>query len=106
MAIPIVETVRERILDALRDVYDPELGVNVVDLGLVYGVEVDEQGVATITMTLTTQGCPMHESLGAGVAAAVGTVPGVIGGQIHIVFDPPWDPSRMTDEGRRLLGYW
>ena len=90
---------------ALHNVYDPELGVNIVDLGLVYGIDVRDDGYVLVTMTLTTPGCPMHASIGEGVGAALGTVPGITGGDIHIVFDPPWEPSMMTPEGRRELGF-
>lgn len=95
-----------QIYDALHNVYDPELGVNIVDLGLVYGVEINDEGFVTLTMTLTTPGCPMHESIGEGVGAALATVPGVTGGQIKIVWEPRWDPSMMTDAGREELGFW
>jgi metal-sulfur cluster biosynthetic enzyme len=101
-------TTKERteslIYEALRHVYDPELGVNVIDLGLVYDVDVNEEGHVTIEMTLTTPGCPMHESLGEGVGAALQAIPGITSGEIRLVWNPPWEPSRMTDEGRRLLG--
>ncbi len=93
------------IYEALRNVYDPELGVNVIDLGLVYDVDVNEDGHVTIEMTLTTPGCPMHESLALGVGAALQEIPGITGGEIRLVWEPLWDPSRMTDEGRRLLGF-
>ena len=99
------ETV-ERIRQALYNVFDPELGVNIVDLGLIYGIDVSAEGFATITMTLTTPGCPMHESIGEGVGAALGTVPGITGGDIRIVWTPPWAPSMLTEQGRRELGYW
>lgn len=95
-----------QIYDALHNVYDPELGVNIVDLGLVYGVEINDEGFVTLTMTLTTPGCPMHESIGEGVGAALATVAGVTGGQIKIVWEPRWDPSMMTDAGREELGFW
>ena len=101
-------TMRERteslIYEALRDVYDPELGVNVIDLGLVYDVDVNEDGHVSIDMTLTTPGCPMHESLAEGVGAALQEIPGITSGEIRLVWDPPWEPSRMTGEGRRILG--
>jgi metal-sulfur cluster biosynthetic enzyme len=100
-----IETTRSLIYDALHDVYDPELGVNVIDLGLVYDVVVNEEGYVTVTMTLTTPGCPMHESLGEGVGAALAGIPGITGGEIRLVWEPPWDPSHMTEEGRRLLGF-
>ena len=99
------KTTRSLIYEALRHVYDPELGVNVIDLGLVYDVDVNENGHVTIEMTLTNTGCPMHESLGEGVGAALQEIPGITSGEIRLVWDPPWDPSRMTEEGRRLLGF-
>ena len=100
-----METIHSLILESLSDVYDPELGVNVVDLGLVYDVDVNEEGHVIITMTLTTPGCPMHESIGEGVGRVLQDIPGVSSGEIRLVWDPPWDPSRMTIEGRRMLGF-
>ncbi len=105
MGTTAMETTRSLIHEALRNVYDPELGVNVVDLGLIYDVNVNEEGHVTITMTLTTPGCPMHESLGEGVRVALQDIPGITSGEIRLVWDPPWDPSRMTVEGRRMLGF-
>jgi len=99
------ETTLSLIYNALHDVYDPELGVNVIDLGLVYDVAVSEEGYVTVTMTLTTPGCPMHESLSEGVGAALAGIPGITGGEICLVWEPRWDPSLMTEEGRRLLGF-
>ncbi len=99
------KTTQSLISEALRHVYDPELGVNVIDLGLVYDVDVNEDGHVTIEMTLTTPGCPMHESLAEGVGAALQELPGITSGEIRLVWDPPWNPSRMTDEGRRMLGF-
>src|SRR5919109_47333 len=84
--------------------YDPELGVNVIDLGLVYNVDVIEDGHVSIEMTLTTAGCPMHESLAEGVGTALQAIPGITSGEIRLVWEPPWDPSYMTGVGRRLLG--
>ncbi len=98
------ESTRSRIYEALRDVYDPELGVDVIDLGLVYEVDVNEDGHVSIEMTLTTPGCPMHEALADGVGAALQGIPGITSGEIRLVWEPPWDPSRLTGEGRRLLG--
>ncbi len=100
-----METLHSLIFEVLRDVYDPELGVNVVDLGLVYNVDVSEEGHVTIAMTLTTPGCPMHESIGEGVGRALQGVPGVTSVEIRLVWYPPWDPARMTEEGRRMLGF-
>ncbi len=100
-----METIHSRVLESLRDVYDPELGVNVIDLGLVYNIDVNEEGHVIISMTLTTPGCPMHESIGEGVGRVLQDIPGVTSGEIRLVWDPPWDPSRMTTEGRRMLGF-
>ncbi len=100
------EAITEQIYTALHNDFDPELGVNIVDLGLVYGVDLRDDGYVTLTMTLTTPGCPMHESIGEGVGAALSTVEGVTGGEIKIVWEPRWEPSMMTDEGRVALGYW
>src|SRR5438034_11791823 len=98
-------TTQALIYDALHDVYDPELGVNIIDLDLVYDVAVNEEGYVTLTMTLTTPGCPMHESISEGVGVVLADIPGITGGEIHLVWEPHWDPSRMTKEGRRLLGF-
>jgi metal-sulfur cluster biosynthetic enzyme len=100
-----METTRLLIYDALYNVYDPELGVNIIDLGLVYDVAVNEEGYVTVTMTLTTPGCPMHESISEGVGAALADIPEITGGEVRLVWEPQWEPSRMTDEGRRLLGF-
>ena len=105
-ASPATEQMIAGIYEALHNVYDPELGVNVVDLGLVYNVDLREDGFVTITMTLTTPGCPMHESIGAGVGAALQPIDGVTGGTIQLVWEPRWEPSMMTDAAREELGYW
>ena len=91
------------ILDTLRQVIDPEIGCNIVDLGLVYGVAIAD-GAVKVTMTLTTPGCPMHESISWGVRNALLGLEGVTDAEVEVVWDPPWHPSRMTDEGRQLLG--
>ena len=103
---PEAEKVIAQIYDALHNVFDPELGVNIVDLGLVYNVDLREDGFVTITMTLTTPGCPMHESIGEGVGAALQPIEGITGGTIQLVWEPRWEPSMMTEAGRAELGYW
>lgn len=96
---------QENVMEALRQVYDPELGVNVVDLGLVYGVDIEGSHVR-VRMTLTTPGCPLHASLGAAVESAIQlSVPGVESVEVELVWDPPWSPERMTAAGRRELGW-
>lgn len=89
--------------EALRQVIDPEIGVNLVDLGLIYDVRFEGPQVA-IMMTVTTPGCPMEHSLTFGVEAAVLCVSGVETVQVTVVHDPPWNPSMMTPEGRDLAG--
>jgi len=87
------------IVDALQQVIDPEIGVNIVDLGLVYSVAF-EAGIVRVTMTLTTPGCPMHESISWGVKNALLAIEGITDVEVEIVWDPPWDPSMMTEQGR------
>ncbi len=85
----------EQITTALRDVLDPELGMSVVDLGLIYGVEVEHERVR-VTMTLTVPGCPIHDSMAEWVRQAVMKIPGVDEVEVVITFDPPWTPERVT----------
>jgi metal-sulfur cluster biosynthetic enzyme len=101
----ITPSIRDAVLAALHDVYDPELGINVVDLGLIYDIAVKDDHSVIITMTLTTPGCPMHVSIGEWVGQALQNVPTVSGGEIRIVWEPAWTPERLTPAGRRDLGY-
>lgn len=87
----------DQITQALRDVFDPELGMSVVDLGLIYDVAIDA-GRVRVTMTLTTQGCPLHDSMTAWVRQAVAAIPGVEDVEVAIVFDPPWTPDRIRQD--------
>lgn len=89
----------ELVLGALRQVIDPELGCNIVDLGLVYGVEIIG-GKIQVKMTLTTPGCPMHDSISQGAQIALLQLDGVTDAEVEVVWDPPWDPSMMTEQGR------
>jgi metal-sulfur cluster biosynthetic enzyme len=96
----------EDLKEALRDVVDPELGINVVDLGLIYGVSVDDDGVATIDMTLTSAACPLTDVI---EEQANSATDGLVNGlKINWVWMPPWGPEKITDEGReqlRALGF-
>lgn len=94
----------EAIIAALREIYDPEIPVNIYDLGLIYGVEVTDDGHAEVTMTLTTPHCPVAESMPGEVEMRVGAVPGVGDAQVNLVWDPPWDPQKMSDEAKLELG--
>jgi metal-sulfur cluster biosynthetic enzyme len=93
------------IRSALRQVVDPELGCNIVDLGLVYGIAIIGATI-TVTMTLTTSGCPMHESIASGVQAALLDLDGVKEVDVQVVWDPPWTPARMTARGRAETGIY
>lgn len=92
------------VIDALREIYDPEIPVNIYDLGLIYGVEVDENADATVTMTLTTPHCPVAESMPGEVEMRVTSVPGIRDAEVNLVWDPPWGPHKMSDEARLELG--
>jgi FeS assembly SUF system protein len=92
------------IVEVLKSIYDPEIPVDIYELGLIYNVEVSEDGDATITMTLTTPHCPVAESLPQEVELRAMSVPGVRDAVVNLVWDPPWDPSKMSDEARLELG--
>jgi metal-sulfur cluster biosynthetic enzyme len=85
----------EQVTAALRDVLDPELGMSVVDLGLIYGIDIEPARVR-VTMTLTVPGCPIHDSMAEWVRRAVLTIPGVNEAEVTITFDPPWTPERIA----------
>jgi FeS assembly SUF system protein len=107
-AEPIAESpggdLYEAVIEALKDIYDPEIPVNIYDLGLVYDVEITPEHHAKIKMTLTTPHCPVAESMPGEVELRVGAVPGVGDAEVELVWDPPWDPQRMSDEAKLELG--
>jgi len=92
------------VVDALKEIYDPEIPVNIYDLGLIYGVDVDDEADATITMTLTTPHCPVAETMPGEVELRAASVPGIRDAEVNLVWDPPWSPEKMTDEARLELG--
>ena len=100
------EALKPAILDAIRTVFDPEIPVNIMELGLVYDVWVDAAGVAGIRMTLTAPGCPAAQSLPVEVAHKVKAVPGVSDAKVDVVWDPPWTKDRMSDAAKLQLGMW
>lgn len=105
-ADPVELGVVELAWEALRDVYDPELGLDVVSLGLVYDVSRGDQGLV-VEMTLTTPGCPASESLPDMARAAIAdTVGATVGVDVRVVWDPPWSPAMMSDGARSALGFW
>jgi len=95
---------KDEVLTALRQVEDPELGMDIVELGLVYDVEVDESTVKVIH-SLTSMGCPAGPYIQEGVAEATRTVPGVEDVQVELTWDPPWTPDRMSDDAKFILGF-
>jgi FeS assembly SUF system protein len=101
----INETVIEaEVMDALRTCYDPEIPVNIYDLGLIYDVHVDQAGVADIKMTLTSPHCPAVQSLPAEIETKVKALNGITDVKIDLVWEPPWDPSKMSEAARLQLG--
>ena len=95
--------VYEGVIAALKEIFDPEIPVNIYDLGLIYGVDVTD-GHVVVTMTLTTPHCPVAESMPAEVELRVGAVPGAGDVEVNLVWDPPWDPQLMSDEAKLELG--
>ncbi len=95
---------KESVIEALKSIYDPEIPVDIYELGLIYDVEISEESDALVTMTLTTPHCPVAESLPNEVELRVLSVPGIRDSEVKLVWDPPWDPSRMSDEARLELG--
>ena len=94
----------EAVIEALKDIYDPEIPVNIYDLGLIYDVEITPENHALVKMTLTTPHCPVAESMPGEVELRVGSVPGVGHAEVELVWDPPWDPQKMSDEAKLELG--
>jgi FeS assembly SUF system protein len=93
------------VLDALRECYDPEIPVNVVDLGLIYNVDIhDETGLVDVTMTLTSMGCPMAGDVISEIEMRVGQVENVRACKVEMTFDPPWSPDKMTEDAKWELG--
>ncbi len=107
-AIPADEMARltDEIVGALKTVYDPEIPADIYEIGLIYKVDIDDDRAVKIDMTLTTPNCPSAAELPTMVENAVASVPGVREAKVTIVWDPPWDPSRMSDEARAVLNMW
>lgn len=95
----------EAVRESLRSVIDPEIGLNIVDVGLVYDVDADDSGVVTVTMTTTTQGCPATGYLRQGAEAAAARTAGVAAAKVNLTYDPPWGPELMSETAREILGF-
>ncbi len=98
------QALHDRVVDALRKVYDPELPVNIYDLGLIYKLEVEPEGRVKVDMTLTAPGCPVAQSFPGTVENVVQQVEGVTSAQVELVWEPPWDMSRVSEAARLELG--
>lgn len=98
------KSLQKDVIRALRQVFDPEIPVNVYDLGLIYDIDIDDEQKVSIKMTLTAPNCPMADDLIADIHEAVSDTPGVTGVAIELVFEPAWDKSRMSDEALLELG--
>jgi FeS assembly SUF system protein len=106
MASEELRQLTEAIVAALKTVYDPEIPADIYELGLIYNVDIDESRFVSIEMTLTAPSCPVAGEMPTWVENAVSAVPGVAGAKVNMVFDPPWDQSRMSDEARVALDMW
>ena len=100
------EDLKDSVIAALKTVYDPEIPVDIYELGLIYAVDIDDDRNVSIDMTLTAPGCPVAGEMPGWVENAVSMVPGVQSVKVAMVFDPPWDQSRMSDEARVALDMW
>jgi FeS assembly SUF system protein len=99
-----VDGLADRVIEVLRTVYDPEIPVNIFELGLIYRIDVDDRNEVHIDMTLTSPMCPVAEALPEEVKTKVEAVDGVNGAAVNVVWDPPWNPSMMTEEAQLELG--
>jgi FeS assembly SUF system protein len=93
-----------KVVDAIRTCFDPEIPVNIYELGLIYGVQVEPSGKVGVRMTLTSPACPVAGSLPLEVESKIRDIPGVTEAKVEVVFDPPWEPSRMSEAARLQLG--
>jgi FeS assembly SUF system protein len=103
---PELARLTDDIIAALKTVYDPEIPSDIYELGLIYKIDIGEDRAVAIDMTLTTPNCPSAQELPSMVENAVASIPGVGEVKVNIVWDPPWDPSRMSDEARAVLNMW
>ena len=101
-----IDRLTDEIIVALKTVYDPEIPSDIYELGLIYRIEIEDSRFVNIDMTLTAPACPVAGEMPGWVETAVAAVPGVAGAKVRMVFDPPWDQSRMSDEARVALDMW
>jgi FeS assembly SUF system protein len=104
MDSPSALVLEAQVIEAVRTCYDPEIPVNIYELGLIYDIKVEPSGAVRVLMTLTSPNCPAAEQLPVEVEEKVRAIPGVTEAKVEVVFDPPWDPSRMSEAARLQLG--
>jgi FeS assembly SUF system protein len=102
----MTEAVREKVIDVLRGIYDPEIPVNIYEIGLIYEVKVDDDANVHVLMTLTSPMCPVAESLPPEVEEKVAAVEGVTSAKVEVTWDPPWDPEMMSEAAKLELGFF
>ena len=101
-----LERLTHDIISAIKTVYDPEIPVDIYELGLIYKIDIDDSKLVKVDMTLTAPGCPVAGEMPAWVQNAIATVPGVMDVEVDMVFDPPWTPERMSEEAQIALGWY
>jgi metal-sulfur cluster biosynthetic enzyme len=102
----MAQLTKDEILDSLKEVYDPEIGVNIVDLGLVYDADISDGNDVDVTMTLTSMGCPLGPMIISDIQKAVGQLDDAGEVRVRIVWSPPWSPAMMSEEAKDELGIW
>jgi FeS assembly SUF system protein len=105
LTAPEVAALQDRIVEKMRTCYDPEIPVNIYDLGLIYDIKVETTGYVDVKMTLTSPGCPVAGALPAEVEDKISVLPGVKEVKVHIVWDPPWDKNMMSEAAKLQLGF-
>jgi len=101
----MIQVTSEQVLGSLKQCMDPEIPINIVDMGLIYGIKVSDDNKVDVKMTMTTRGCPLHETLVSDVKRYVNKVRGVSGVNVEIVWEPAWTPEKMSEEGKKLINY-
>jgi metal-sulfur cluster biosynthetic enzyme len=101
----MAQVTSQQVLDSLKQCMDPEIPINIVDMGLIYGVQVNDDNKVDVKMTMTTRGCPLHETLVSDVKRYVNKVPGVSAVNVEIVWEQAWTPEKMSEEGKKLINY-
>ena len=104
--IPVVKSLRDRIIDTIKTCYDPEIPVDIWELGLIYEIKIEEGNDVNVLMTLTSPACPVAETLPPDVENKISEIPDVNSARVEITFDPPWEKEMMSEEARLELGMW